>query len=100
VFQWTTKKEKVKIIDPLTGAIVAAVLFWLLKDLGAVVIVFAVTGLFAIIGWLISGLSDDGAEVGASIGAVIGWFLAVVWLVFALVQTILQIVVAVQTLAG
>ena len=78
----------------------AAVFFWLLKDVFAVVIVWAGIGLFALIGWLITGLKDSGASIGATIGLFVGWFVALIWLGFALVQVILQIIVAVQTVAG
>lgn len=79
----------------MTGAIVGAVLFWVLKELVAVVIVILSVLLFGGIG------SAMGAqEAGIGLGVVVGWVGAVVWTIFALVQTVLQIVSIVQMAAG
>lgn len=82
-------------MDPLTGAIVGAVLFWFLKELVGVVIIFV----FILIGGGIGALLGS-AEVGAAIGTVVGWLGAIVWTIFAIVQTIAQIVLIVQLAAG
>lgn len=76
----------------MVGAIIAAVLFWFLKELIAVVIFGVCVGLAA----LLSG-GNDGIIVA---GGILGWILAAVWTVFAIVQTIVQVVSIVQLAAG
>lgn len=79
----------------MTGAIVGAVLFWILKELVAVAILFASVLLFGAIGTFFKA-----QEAGVAFGVLIGWFGAAIWTVFAIVQTIIQIVAIVQMAAG
>lgn len=79
-------------MDPLVGAIVAAVLFWVLKEIIAVAIFFFVV--------LIFGLVSNFNDVAMVIGAVVGWVLAAGWGIFAVIQTIVQIVSIIQMAAG
>jgi hypothetical protein len=63
-------------------------LLWFLKDIIAVVIIFVVG-----LGTAAIARGNEAVAVG---GFILGWILAVGWLIFATVQTIVQIIHIVQ----
>jgi len=75
-------------MEPVTGAIVAGVIFFFLIPLGY----FVLPMLFGVIG---AAIADEG---GAAIGAIVGYLAATAWAIFAVVQVILQIVRLVELL--
>lgn len=75
--------------------ILTAVLFWVLREFIAGLIVVACIAIGAGIGKL-----RHAAKEGAAIGAIVGWFVAVCWSIYAIVEMILNIVAAVQMAAG
>lgn len=81
-------------MDPITGAIVAGVIWFIAAWAGAVTIFWIV----AIIGTYFGEESDSAAPVVA--GGLIGWILAVIWFVIAIIQVIVQIVHLVQLANG
>lgn len=79
-------------MDPITGAIVAAVLWIVAGAAGSMVLIVGST----VAGGTIAKREDDGMFVGAFIG----WALAVAWDIFAAIMAIIQIVRIVQLLTG
>lgn len=77
-------------MDPITGAVVAIVIWLILIGLGA----FIIFWLSAIIGSVIGG------DSGGTVGAIIGWVISLGWSAFALIQVILQIVHLIQLIVG
>lgn len=74
------------------GAILVAVLFWFLKEVVAVVIVYAFIGL----GILVS----RGKDVVIVIFGIVGILAAIGWTIFAIASTFMQIVGIVQMIGG
>lgn len=79
-------KEGEKAIDPLTGAVVAAVIW--------AIVAFTTPALFPVLGAGALGLITDN-EGGAFLGALLGWILGIGWFIFALVKAILFVVQAI-----
>lgn len=77
-------------MDPITGAVVALVIWLVLIGVGSIIFFWGST----LIGLAI------GEEDGATIGAFIGWVLGIGWSVFALIQVILQAVNLIQLIIG
>lgn len=75
-------------MDPITGAVVAIVIWFILIGVGWFV------GFW---GGAAIGFSIGGDE-GGTIGVFVGWLLGAGWAVFALIQAILQIVHLIQLL--
>lgn len=75
-------------MDPITGAVVAIVLWFIFAWVGWGVIYVSIIGIGAAI--------NDGD--GAFGGAILGWILGAIWWVFAIIQAILQVVHLVQLL--
>jgi hypothetical protein len=75
-------------MDPITGAVVALVFWFIIGSIGwaAIYLGSASIGVFI------------GDETGGLIGAIIGWILGAAWWVFAIIQTILQVIHLVQLL--
>lgn len=72
-------------MDPLTGAIVATIIWAVLAF-----------GLFAPIVWVfVLGGAAIGNEAGAFVGMILGWLLALGWFVFAIIKALTFIVQAV-----
>ena len=69
-------------MDPVTGAIVAIILWLLFIGIGEALIVLVL----GVIGTAVLG------EAGGMAGIVLGWLLGVAWAAFALIQAILQFV--------
>lgn len=77
-------------MDPITGAVVAIVVWFVLISVGWVI---------AYLGGVIAGAATD-SETGVFVGAVIGWLIGAGWAIFALIQAILQIVHLIQLIMG
>lgn len=76
-------------MDPVTGAVVAIVLFLVSVP---VVWVFATI----LLGLIIGAISED----AIFLGGLIGWFVGVAWGAFALIQVVLQTIRLVGLLTG
>jgi hypothetical protein len=77
-------------MDPITGAVVAIVIWVVLISVGWVAFYF--------VGILIG--AAGGSEGSTIVGGIIGYVLGAGWAIFALIQAILQIVHLVQLLGG
>lgn len=77
-------------MDPITGAVIAIVLWLVSIGVGYFVAFLAAT---------LVGLAV-GDENGGFIGAAIGWIIGAGWAIFALIQAILQIVHLIQLITG
>lgn len=77
-------------MDPITGAVIASVIWFVLISVGWVLAYF---------GGALIGLAV-GEEGGGVVGAIAGWLLGAGWAIFALIQTILQVVHLIQLIIG
>lgn len=76
-------------MDPITGAVVAIVVWFVLAgSAGVLILLFAGLGEFI------------GGETGGFFGAIVGWVAAAGWAIFAVIQAILQIVHLIQLIIG
>lgn len=75
-------------LDPITGAVVAIVLWFLAISIGWVVAYF------------LGVILDVAGGGGGVVGAIIGWLIGAGWAIFAVIQAILQIVHLIQLIIG
>jgi predicted lipid-binding transport protein (Tim44 family) len=77
-------------MEPVTGAVVAIVIWFFLISAGY----FVFTLVFGLLGGLIGG------DAGGIIGTIIGYVLGAAWAIFAIVKLILEIVHVLQLVQG
>lgn len=81
-------------MDPLIGAVVAAVLWFFLRGIIGAVIVF----LSVFLGGFLAEVFGQPFVAGVVI--FIGWLGAIAWWIFAIIQTVLEVVRIVQLASG